>query len=127
MKDKNWLNVITNTIMNRNSERDNKFFKFPNMELEQLAELYSESLDDLIIRERKLNHNYVGGEFIIKYLNDKLFLTSYEMYFQDENKEWLKKSGESKPQELINLTEKAIKILKTDKKVIFEINPPEEK
>ena len=96
------------------------------MGLEELAQVYSEPLDNLILKEMKNGLKYVGGSFDVKYLKDTVFETSYELYFQNEKNEWIKKEAKSKPQPIEYLKVEAAKELKEKKKVSFEIDPPKE-
>lgn len=96
------------------------------MGLEELAQVYSEPLDNLILKAMKSGLKYAGGSFNVKYLSDTTFETSYELYFQNEKKEWIKKEAKSKPQPIDYLNEDAEKELKEKEKVSFEIDPPKE-
>ena len=94
------------------------------MDLEELAQVYSEPLDNLIMQEINNGLKYAGGSFNVKCLNDTAFETSYELYFQDKKKEWIKKEAKSKPQSMEYLKTDAIKELKEKQTVSFEIDAP---
>lgn len=96
----------------------------PNMELEEIAKIYGTRLDEMIIAEEKNDLTYVGGSFNIRYINEAAFETSYELYFQDKEKEWVKKEAKSKPQKTSFLKVNALAELRQAKKVSFEIDPP---
>lgn len=99
----------------------------PNMTLDDLAKVYSGKLDDIILKEATNKLKYVGGTFNINYLNSNSFDMSYELFFQDVNKEWVKKDAKSQPQKLAYLTKEAQAELAKEKKISFEIDPPKEK
>ncbi len=99
----------------------------PNMSLEQLAGTYSKKIDELILAEMNKKLDYVGGSFNVEYANESAFQVSYELYFQDENKEWVKKEAKSKPQKMSYLKQEAVAELHKKKKVSFEIDPPSAK
>ena len=95
-----------------------------NMEIDELAKVYSEELDKIILKEMDNNLSYVGGNFHMDYINEKTFGLSFELFFQDENKEWVKKAATSKPQPKNYLTYDAFAELRESKKISFEIDPP---
>lgn len=96
----------------------------PNMDLVELAKIYNTRLDEIILTEEKNGSSYAGGSFHIIYINEAAFETSYELYFQDKSKEWLKKEAKSKPQKISFLKETARNELRQAKKVSFEIDAP---
>ena len=97
----------------------------PNMELDELAKIYSEKLDGNIRDEQAKGLKYVGGTFKISYANEKYFNLSYELYFQDKNDEWIKKNAKSNPQKTEYLNEKALSELRSKKEITYEIDEPE--
>lgn len=96
----------------------------PNMELTEIAKIYGTRLDEMILSEEKKGLTYVGGSFNIIYVNVAAFETSYELYFQDKKKDWVKKEAKSKPQKMSFLKPDAQTELLKAKKVSFEIDPP---
>lgn len=109
----NVLDTFLNVVINQN------------MELDELAKIYSEKLDSNIRDEQAKGLKYVGGTFKISYANEKYFNLSYELYFQDENDEWVKKNAKSNPQKTEYLSENALTELRTKKEIIYEIDEPE--
>lgn len=97
----------------------------PNMELDELAKVYSDKLDSNIRDEQAKGLDYVGGTFKISYVNEKYFTLSFELYFQDKNGEWIKKDAKSKPQKTEYLNEKALKELRSKKEIAYELDEPE--
>ena len=96
-----------------------------NMELDELAKVYSTKLDGIIRDEQAKGLKYVGGTFKISYANGKFFNLSFELYFQDANDEWVKKASKSKPQNIEYLTDKALAELRAQKEILYEIDEPE--
>ena len=94
------------------------------MEIDELAKLYSSKLDDIIRKEMAKNLAYVGGTFSIAYLNEKFFELSFELFFQDAEKDWVKKDSKSKPQPIDYLTEAALEELRKEKVITFDVDPP---
>ena len=99
----------------------------PNMSIDELAGVYSAKLDEMIVAEEAKKLKYVGGSFDVECINAVQFQASYELYFQDEKKEWVKKNAKSKPQNLSLLKPMAAAELRQKKKVSFDIEPPDEK
>ena len=95
------------------------------MELDELAKIYSTKLDGIIRDEQAKGLKYVGGTFKIAYADEKFFNLSFELYFQDENDEWVKKDSKSKPQKVEYLTDKALAELRAQKEIVYEIDEPE--
>ena len=96
-----------------------------NMELDELAKVYSAKLDGIIRDEQAKGLKYVGGTFKIAYADEKNFNLSFELYFQDENDEWVKKDSKSKPQNIEYLTDKALTELRAQREIVYEIDEPE--
>lgn len=96
-----------------------------NLELDELAKIYSEKLDGIIRDEQAKGLNYVGGTFKISYADEKFFNLSFELYFQDEKDEWVKKAAKSKPQKIDYLNAKAVDELRAQKEIVYEIDEPE--
>ena len=94
------------------------------MEIDELAKLYSAKLDEIIRKEISNNLFYVGGTFNISYLDEKAFELSFELFFQDAEKAWGKKESKSTPQPISYLTENAVKELRAEKVISFEVDPP---
>ena len=94
------------------------------MEIDELAKLYSAKLDEIIRKEISNNLSYVGGTFNISYLDEKAFELSFELFFQDAEKDWVKKESKSTPQPISYLTENAVKELRAEKVISFEVDPP---
>ena len=99
----------------------------PEMELEELAGIYSEPLDLIIEEETRRGNNYVGGEFKISCLSNDSFDLSFELYFQNQDKQWIKREGRSKPQSMAYFTQKASAEVKEKESISVEIDPPTEK
>lgn len=95
-----------------------------NMSISDLSEVYSEKIDDIIREELRKGLKYVGGVFAICYVNQAAFEMSYELYFQNAKKEWIKKEAKSSEQKMEYLTQEAKEELEKEKKISFEIDPP---
>lgn len=92
------------------------------MELDELADVYSKKLDGIIRDQQTKGLSYVGGTFKISYYSENFFYLSFELYFQDKKGEWVKKSAKSKPQNTKYLNEKALFELRGKKKIVYEID-----
>lgn len=92
------------------------------MELDELADVYSKKLDGIIRDQQTKGLSYVGGTFKISYYSENFFYLSFELYFQDENDELVKKSSKSKPQSTEYLNDKALSELRGKKKMVYEID-----
>lgn len=114
---------LTKEVVNSFFDAFDDLFK-SNMDLTDIAKLCGKRLDEIILNEEKNGLSYSGGMFHINYLNEVSFETAYELYFQDENKEWVKKEAKSKPQKMSFLNETSQTELRKNNKVSFEIDPP---
>lgn len=98
----------------------------PKMELDEIKNIYTSPLDKVILRyERKTGNTFISGDFKVAYIDDEYYEVSYDLYFQDNKRQWIKQSSKSMP---INsekyLKPEAIKELCEKKTIIYEINPP---
>lgn len=115
---------------NDNSDAENVIESFlsvvikRDMEIDELAKLYSAKLDEIIRKEIGNNLSYVGGTFNLSYLDEKSFELSFELFFQDAEKDWVKKESKSTPQPISYLTDNAVKELRTEKVISFEVDQP---
>lgn len=97
----------------------------PNMTLEDIADVASPRLDDLIKAHEEKGLAYSAGKFHIKYADEKHFQLEFEMYFKGEDGKWHKVANESELRDLKLLEEGAAKTLAALKTITFPIEPPE--
>lgn len=97
----------------------------PRKELEEVAQLYSQRLDELILKEEEQkNYRYVGGDFIILYDEENKFKLKIVLYFNDTEGNWIEATATSRPKKLQYLTDTAIAELQTKEQVTFDIEGP---
>ena len=65
-------------------------FLFPNISLDDIAEKYSPHVDEVITKNEADGVKFSAGKFKIAAVDDKSFALSYELYFQDADKNWIK-------------------------------------
>ena len=97
----------------------------PNMTLEDIADVASPRLDELIQKHEANGLIYSAGKFHVKYADEKHFQLEFEMYFKDKEGKWHKVANESELRELKLLEEGASKTLAKLKVITFPIEPPE--
>ena len=102
-----------------------KNFINPNMTLEDIADVASPRLDELIKKQEANGLAYSAGKFHVKYADEKHFQLEFEMYFKDKEDKWHKVANESELRELSLLEEGAAKTLEKLKVITFPIEPPE--
>lgn len=102
--------------------------KLSQVGLDELADLYSDSIDEYIImRCQQSQLTYVGGHFVIIYANEKYFKISIELYFQNLAKEWVKVTSAPIVEKTEQLKPDDLETLKTDHKVTYNIDAPQVK
>ncbi len=89
-----------------------------------LAEIYSSPLDLVMQKAASEGYNCAGGEFMIHYVDRDHFKISYDLYMQDSQKQWFKRSSASGMQSTLCFTDAALAELKEKGKVVFAIDPP---
>ncbi len=97
----------------------------PNMTLEDIADVASPRLDELIRKHEENGLAYSAGKFHIKYADEKHFQLEFETYFKGKDGKWRKVANESELRELKLLEEGARKTLEKLKVITFPIEPPE--
>lgn len=120
--------AITKQSMNMAFETVKDFFKNlinPNMKIEDIADVVSSRLDDVIIEHEKKGLHYSAGKFYIKYIDEKNFQLEFEMFFKDDENKWHKLSNESELREIKLLEIGAAKTLEKLKIIEFPISAPE--
>lgn len=98
----------------------------PNMSLEEIAEDYSDNIDEIIIAEEKNGTKFNAGKFKILSVGKNNFALEVELYFKDKGGKWIKRAKTSSPMSSEDwLSEDARKILDAEKEKIFDVEPPE--
>jgi hypothetical protein len=96
--------------------------------IEELAGKFSDSCDQVILNTQNENNGlkFISGLFKVTLSEpNNVILISADMYFQDENGQWIKKTNHRKLKSH-ELTKEAISELKELGEVQFELAPPEE-
>ena len=97
----------------------------PRRTLEQIEKMCSDKMDNLIIREEtKNNYKYVGGRFIILAVNENQFRLVAELYFKNQQDEWIEMKSTSQPRKMEYLTKDSVIELLAKGSVAFEIEGP---
>ena len=120
--------AITKQSINMAFETVKDFFKNlinPNMKIEDIADVVSSRLDDVIIEHEKKGLHYSAGKFYIKYIDDKNFQLEFEMFFKDDENKWHKLSNESELREMKLLETGAAATIEKLKVIEFPISAPE--
>ena len=98
----------------------------PNMSLDDVAEKYSPTIDDIIVKYEKEGVKFSAGKFKISCLGNDSFVLSFELYFQDKNKKWSKVAKSSTPMAAKTwLASEAWLELKNIKEKVFDVDAPE--
>lgn len=125
------LGDLTSTTLDIAMQKIGDFFELiqtgiPKKELTliDLAEIYSNPLDLVMQKAKSEGYNCVGGEFMINYVDDDHFKVSYDLYMQDNKKQWIKRSSSSGAQSNVCLTDNSAAELKEKGKVVYAIDPP---
>ena len=96
----------------------------PNMTLENVKEVVSPHLDELIIKNTKRGLKYNNGRFSVKYVDEQHFQFEFEMYFQDAAGKWHKCANDSEKRDAEILEKVTWSTIKALKVVSFPIEPP---
>lgn len=97
----------------------------PNMKIEDIADVVSSRLDDVIIEHEKKGLHYSAGKFYIKAAEEKHFYLAFEMFFKDDEDKWHKLANESELRDISLLEEGAAKTIQKLKIIEFPISAPE--
>lgn len=96
------------------------------MSFEDIANVFSKDIDQIIINNKKNQLKYVGGIFSIYLYDDKNFRIGYQVYFKENTGKYLNQSAESDSMSIDYLDNSSLKELIANKKVEFNIDEPEE-
>lgn len=97
----------------------------PNMTIEDIAEVASTRLDDVIRQHVASGLTYSAGKFRVNFVDDEHFRLEFEMYFQDADGKWHKLANESEPRDIKLLEIGAQKTVKVLQSIEFPIKAPE--
>ena len=120
--------AITKKSIEMAVENIKDFFKNlinPNMKIEDIADVVSSRLDDVIIEHEKNGLHYSAGKFYIKAAEEKHFYLAFEMFFKDDEEKWHKLANESELRDISLLEEGAAKTIQKLKIIEFPISAPE--
>ncbi len=120
--------AITKKSIEMAVENIKDFFKNlinPNMKIEDIADVVSSRLDDVIIEHEKKGLHYSAGKFYIKAAEEKHFYLAFEMFFKDDEDKWHKLANESELRDISLLEEGAAKTIQKLKIIEFPISAPE--
>ena len=96
----------------------------PNMTLDDIADVASPRLDEIILKNNEKGLKYSAGKFTIKFIDDEHFQLEFEMYFTDKEGKWHKAANESELRDLKLLQKDAAESLKKRKAVTYPIESP---
>ena len=95
--------------------------------LEDIPPYYSEKINDTILNEEFYKIAlFLGGEFIVAYLDEKNYTCAYNLYFQVKEDKTYKLTATSEPMDITRLSADAKKELAEQQTVKFEIPEPSE-
>ena len=120
--------AITKKSIEMAVENIKDFFKNlinPNMKIEDIADVVSSRLDEVIIEHEKNGLHYSAGKFYIKAAEEKHFYLAFEMFFKDDEEKWHKLANESELRDISLLEEGAAKTIQKLKIIEFPISAPE--
>lgn len=120
--------AITKKSIEMAVENIKDFFKNlinPNMKIEDIADVVSNRLDDVIVEHEKNGLHYSAGKFYIKAAEEKHFYLAFEMFFKDDEDKWHKLANESELRDISLLEEGAAKTIQKLKIIEFPISAPE--
>lgn len=108
---------------NNELERKGVFIK----KIEEIPEIFEEKINEIILKEEFYKiASFVGGEFIIEYIDDKSYSLSYHLYFQDKKDAPYDVTSQKQKNSISRLSDAAQKELKDQKTIKFDISEPSE-
>ena len=97
----------------------------PNMSLDEVAENYSPIIDDIIKKYEKEGVTFSAGKFKIGCVDEKNFNLGFELYFQDDQKNWSKVAKTSNPMDAQEwLSPEAWQELQSVKEKVYDVEAP---
>lgn len=97
----------------------------PNMSLDEVAENYSPIIDDIIIKYEKEGVKFSAGKFKISCVDEKNFNLGFELYFQDDKKNWSKVAKTSNHIDAKDwLSAEGWQELKSVKEKVYDVEAP---
>lgn len=99
----------------------------PNMTIEDVADVASMRLDEIIRKNVENGLTYSAGKFRVNFVDDEHFNLEFEIYFQDADKKWHKLANTSEPRDMKLLEIGAQKTVKALQTIEFPVNAPDVK
>lgn len=95
------------------------------MSLDEVANMYSQKMDEIVISEIVKGYMYADGRLSLKYLDDSKFEVLYELWFI-KGEDWFKRDNHSAPIETKYLAKDALAELRRELFVSWTIEPPKQ-
>ncbi len=96
--------------------------------VDEIPEQYFDTINEKILNEEFYNiSHFLGGEFLIEYVDAKGYICAYKLYFQDKNNNAYEVESKSKSLDLTRLSADAQKDLAEKKQIKYDISEPDEK
>ncbi len=95
------------------------------MSLDQLELANRQSINDVVLKhENETGNNFIGGEFRIEHVSDKVFRCSYRLFFQDAKGGIEEVASTSGDYNARHLSEEARSELKAEKIIKYDVDDP---
>ena len=95
--------------------------------IEDIPPYYADKINDTILKEEFYKIAlFLGGEFIIEYVDEKNYTCTYTLYFQNKKDDAYKITAATQPMDMTRLSAEVKKDLETQKNIKFEISEPSE-
>ena len=99
--------------------------KSKNMSLDDIVEKYSPIIDAIIKKHQKQNLTFSAGKFKIAQINNTAFTIGFELYFQDDENNWIKAAKTSDALSAADwLSDVAWQELQNVKEKIYDVEAP---
>lgn len=117
------ITFVSLVYKSKSSEKDS----IKQVSLNELAQNYSDKIDRMIIKElRETGNEFVSSVFTISYSEEKRKIPiDADLYFQNPEKEWLKKNSQDLLKSNI-LSNQELNELIANKEIKYELTAPEE-
>ena len=114
-------------VLGDNSKSDSARADVFIKKIDEIPEIFADKIKEIILKEEFYKiASFVGGEFIIEYIDDKSYSLCYHLYFQDKKDATYDVTSQKQKNNSDRLSDEAQKELKAQKTIKFDISEPSE-
>ena len=98
------------------------FFRTLIKNIDEIPSIFEDNINEIILNEELYKvSSFIGGQFIIEYVDSKSYTLYFQLFFQDKKGSTYETATKKKPMDMARLSDLAQKDLESHKTIKFDI------